>query len=115
MVTSELRLSYYSAPKQREVMRLLEKGQIKMHEHSDGLYSFIEQYSDAYPHAGEGVLILVHLCLSSRSTLIIEEDQCIVRDIATFFNIPTIQVKEFYQQNVKNQQYQDFLIGCYNG
>lgn len=114
IVTSELRLSYYSGPKQLEVIRLIEKGHVKLHEHPSDLYGFIRQYSDYFPHAGDGILILIHLCLTSGCTMVIEDDQAMVLDIASFFSVPTISVKEFFKQKIRNQQYHDFLIEYLN-
>ncbi|WP_461791568.1 hypothetical protein [Pedobacter sp.] len=115
IVISELRLSYYSGPKQFEVRGLAQKGLVRFDDHPDDLYEFIQTYSGAFPHAGDGVLILVHLCLSSGCTLIIEEDQEMVVDMASFFNVPIMAVKDFYKQKIKNQQYHQFLIEHFNG
>ena len=115
VIISELRLSYYSGPKQLEVKRLVEMGMLHMHDHPDNLFSFIEEYTDVFPCAGEGILILIHLCKTSDCTLVIEDDQEMVKDIARFFNIPILSTKEFYKQKIKNQQYLDFLIEQYNG
>lgn len=99
ILTSEYRLSYYSSLKQLQVKSMIEAGLVQVVDHPENLASFIEEFSEAFSYAGEGVLLLMHLCKSSRSTLVIQEDEQLIVDVAAYFGVKTISIIEFYKQN----------------
>lgn len=113
IITSEYRLSYYSGPKQYQVRSLVDAGLVQLIDQSDDLTSFIEEFSDPFSYAGEGVLLLMHLCKSSKCALVIEEDEQMILDVAAYFGVITISIIEFYKQKIKDTKYHEFLINAH--
>lgn len=112
ILTSEYRLSYYSAPKQLQVKALIKAGLVQLIDHPEDLASFIEEFSEAFCYAGEGVLLLMHLCKSNGSVLVIEEDEQLIIDVATYFGVKTIPIIEFYEQKIKDCRYREFIVNA---
>jgi hypothetical protein len=110
IITSDLRLSYYSNQKQHQVKHLAEAGLVAMVEHDDDLANFMDRYRDTYSYAGEGVLFLMHLCRCQNCILIIDEAELLVTDIAAYFGVRTMPLKEFFNQRVKDPRYFEFIL-----
>ncbi|MFT3749062.1 MAG: hypothetical protein QM768_12125 [Agriterribacter sp.] len=113
IITSEYRLSYYSGPKQYQVRSMIEAGLIQLVDQPDDLAPFIEEFSESFSYAGEGVLLLMHLCKCSKCTLVIEEDEQMILDVAAYFGVTTISIIEFYKQKIKDTKYHEFLISAH--
>jgi len=113
IITSEYRLSYYSGPKQYQVRSMIENGLVQLIDQPDDLTLFIEEFSEPFSYAGEGVLLLMHLCKCSNCTLVIEEDEQMILDVATYFGVTTISILEFYKQKIKDPKYHGFLISAH--
>ena len=111
--TSEYRLSYYSGPKQFQVKNLIEAGQVQLVDQPEDLASFIEEFTEPFSYAGKGVLMLMNLCKSTKSILIIEEDEQLIIDVAAYFGVATISIIEFYKQKIKDSRYHEFLINIH--
>ncbi|ULT41570.1 hypothetical protein KRR40_44365 [Niabella defluvii] len=112
IITSEFRLSYYSGTKQYQVRNMIEQGLVELVDQSDDLALFIEEFSEAFGYAGKGVLALMHLCRSMQCTLIIEDDEQLILDIAAYFGVSTISITDFYKQKIKDIKYYEFLINA---
>lgn len=110
ILTSEYRLSYYSGTKQYQIRTMIEAGLVQLIDQPEDLTTFIDEFSEPFSYAGEGVLLLMHLCKSSKSTLVIEEDEQLIIDVAAYFGVCTISIIEFYKQKIKDTKYHDFLI-----
>jgi hypothetical protein len=48
----------------------------------------------------------------SGGTLVIEEQERQISDVATYFSIPMISLIEFYREKIKDAKYHEFLIGA---
>ena len=110
ILTSEYRLSYYSGTKQYQIRTMIEAGLVQLIDQPEDLTSFIDEFSESFSYAGEGVLLLMHLCKTSKSTLVIEEDEQLIIDVAAYFGVSTISIIEFYKQKIKDKKYHEFLI-----
>jgi hypothetical protein len=111
IVTSEFRLSYYSGTKQYQVRTMIEAGLVQLIDHPEDLTDFIDEFAELFSYAGAGVLGLMHLCKTSKSILVIEDNEQLIIDVAAYFGVNTITVEEFYKQKIKDTKYHDFLIG----
>lgn len=110
MIISEFRLAYYSGIMQRQLRSIIESGTMELLDQGEGAGEFLAEYADTFAHAGNGVLLLMHLCKTENAVLIVEGEESLIAELADFFSVPTMTLVEFYTQTIKDERYRSFLL-----
>ncbi|WP_316844988.1 hypothetical protein [Pedobacter psychrodurus] len=92
-----------------QVRSLHDKGLVSIKETSDIGFEFVLEHRRTYRALGNSFLEMIHMCISHSTTIVVNDDETMVRSLAKLFKINVFTMEEFNQATVNNKEYFEFI------
>lgn len=102
-------LKRYEPAAQSRSRALHEQGLILIKTLDDNGYDFVNKHRKNFRALGESLLELYYLCIAENATLIVNDDETLVREHAEIFGVSVCTLNEFNLATVNNKERFDFI------
>lgn len=92
------------------VRDIQQKGLVKIISLDDPGFDFVLTHRKQYRAAGTSVLEMFYMCKTNHATIVLDQEESMIRSLASTFGVNVCTLDEFNLATVNNQEYFQFII-----
>jgi len=109
ILVAEGKLKRHVAQVIMRVKDIQQKGLVNIISLDDPGFDFVLTNRKQYRAAGSSVLEMFYMCKTNHATIVVDQDETMIRDLANTFGINVCTLDEFNLATVNNQEYFQFI------